>query len=238
MPSVKIVIVISPDGHGVTQGTTWGHRDGFPAMTRIRLGQHTTVEDFPGDWTTPHELIHTAFADMPDDQHWLEEGIATYVEPLARAQAGQMPVDEVWQGMVAGLPNGLPAAGDRGLNRTHTWGRTYWGGALFCLMADIEIRKQTHNTEGLQDALRGIVAAGATIDKEMPVETVLKLGDDATKTTVLQTLYSQWSTTPVPIDLPALWAKLGVRSAGGRTIFDDHAPLADLRLAITKRRSE
>ena len=55
---------------------------------------------------------------------------------------------------------------DRGLDRTRTWGRTYWGGALFCLMADVEIRKQTGNRVGLQDALRTILSAGGSIDKK------------------------------------------------------------------------
>jgi hypothetical protein len=53
-------------------------------------------------------------------------GIA-YVEPIARAQAGQLPVEEVWAGMVQGMPQGEPRPGDKGLERTHTWGRTYFG---------------------------------------------------------------------------------------------------------------
>ena len=58
--------------------------------------------------------------------------------------------------MVDGMPQGLPAAGDQGLDNTHIWGRTYRGGAMFCLLADIEIRKQTGNAKGLLDALRAI----------------------------------------------------------------------------------
>jgi len=34
-------------------------------------------------------------------------------------------------------------------------GPHYWGGALFCLQADLEVRKRTGNAKGLQDALRG-----------------------------------------------------------------------------------
>ena len=41
------------------------------------------------------------------------------------------------------MPKGLPQAGDQGLDNTGTWGREYWGGAMFCLLADIEIRKAT-----------------------------------------------------------------------------------------------
>ena len=27
-----------------------------------------------------------AFPSLPDDQHWMEEGLATYVEPIARVE--------------------------------------------------------------------------------------------------------------------------------------------------------
>jgi hypothetical protein len=231
--SARIRIVITPDRHGVLQGTTWGNVGGFPALSRIRLGQHTTEQEFYNDWKLTHELTHMALADQDDDQSWLEEGIASYVEPIARAQAGQMTPEQVWRGVVDGMPNGEPEVGDRGLNRTHSWGRTYWGGAMFCLVADVEIRKQTHNTRGLQDALRGIVEAGGTINTDWPVARVLSTGDKATGTTVLEDLYAKWSDAPVNVDLAAMWKELGIREEGGKISFDDGAPLAKVRLAIT-----
>src|SRR5262245_62277172 len=112
----------------------------------------------------------------------MEEGLATYVEPLARAQAGLLAPEVVWGDLVRGLPKGLPQAGDRGLDHTPTWGRTYWGGALFYLLAELEIRRRTDNRAGLQDALRGVVAAGGNISRSWPVEKVLTKGDAATGT--------------------------------------------------------
>ena len=41
------------------------------------------------------------------------------------------------------MPRGLPNRGEGGMDDTHTWARTYWGGALFCLQADVAIREQT-----------------------------------------------------------------------------------------------
>jgi hypothetical protein len=233
--SARVRIVVAPDRHGVMQGTTWGNVEGFPGLTRIRLGQHTTAQEFYSDWKLTHELTHMALADQDDQQAWLEEGIASYVEPIARGQAGQMTSEEVWRGMVDGMPNGEPEAGDQGLNRTHSWGRTYWGGALFCLVADVEIRKQTHNARGLQDALRGIVVAGGTIDTDWPVARVLSVGDKATGTTVLEDLYAKWSDAPVEVDLAKMWKELGIREEGGKILFDDAAPLAGVRKAITAR---
>jgi len=233
--SARIRIVVAPDRHGVMQGTTWGNVEGFPALTRIRLGQHTTEQEFYTDWKLTHELTHMALADQDDQQAWLEEGIASYVEPIARGQAGQMTPEEVWRGMVDGMPNGEPEAGDHGLNRTHSWGRTYWGGALFCMVADVEIRKQTHNARGLQDALRGVMEAGGTIDKDWPVARVLNVGDKATGTAVLEDLYAKWSNAPVDVDLAKMWQDLGIREQSGKILFDDGAPLAGVRKAITGR---
>ena len=183
-----------------------------------------------------HELVHMAFPSLPDDQHWMEEGLATYIEPIARVQAGELPANQVWSDMIKGMPKGEPAAGDKGLDHTHTWGRTYWGGALFCLVADINIRKQTHNRLGLQDALQAIVAAGGAIDHNWPLTKALEIGDKATGTTVLVGQYKQWSESPVQVDLPQLWKDLGVRAGQIGAQFNPGAPQANVREAITNRR--
>jgi hypothetical protein len=232
-PRTRILVIPVVGQHGVLQGTTWGNRSGFSAFLRLRIGQSTTREELASDWVITHELVHTALPSLPDDQHWLEEGIASYVEPIARVQAGQLSAAGIWADMMQGMPNGEPEPHDQGLDVTHTWGRTYWGGAMFCLMADVEIRKQTGNRRGLQDALRAIVAAGGSIDKEWPLSRVLGIGDQATGTHVLEQMYARWSVTPVPVDLPQLWTQLGVRSTPHGVTFDALAPLAAIRDSIT-----
>jgi hypothetical protein len=229
----RILILPVAEKHGVLQGTTWGSVDDFPAFLRLRLGQSTTREELANDWIITHELVHTALASLPDDQHWLEEGIASYVEPIARVQDGELSAKSVWGDMMQGMPNGEPRPSDRGLNHTHTWGRTYWGGAMFCLVADVEIRRQTSNRKGLQDALRAIVAGGGTIDKDWPVDRVLGLGDQATGTHVLAEMYKKWSEVPVSIDLALLWQELGIRDEHGTITFDPTAPMASVRATIS-----
>jgi hypothetical protein len=229
----KVRVVPVPGRHGVLQGTTWGNMGGNPGFTRMRLGEHTTQSELTDDWTMTHELSHMAFPGLPDDQHWMEEGLATYVEPIARVQAGQLSAKRIWQDMAEGMPKGEPGEGDQGLNRTHTWGRTYWGGALFCLMADVEIRKETKSRKGLQDALRAIVAAGGNIDENWPIERAFSIGDKATGTRVLTEMYAKWGSTPVEVDLPALWKELGVRQGAAGFELDSRAPLVSVREAIT-----
>ena len=235
VPRARVLIVPVAGQDGVMQGTTWGDMRGFPGFSRMRIGQHTTEAELTEDWTMTHELVHMAFPSLPDDQHWMEEGLATYIEPIARVQAGELQAKRVWQDMIEGMPKGEPATGDRGMDRTHTWGRTYWGGALFCLVADVEIRRQTRNRLGLRDALRAIVAAGGTIDRDWPLMHALEIGDKATGTTVLTTQYRAWSQSPSPVDLAKLWRDLGVKSGPDGAEFDPKAPLANIRDAIMTR---
>jgi len=218
---------------GVFHGTTFGGSGGF---TRISVGQATTEKQLDDDWMMTHEFIHMAFPDVSgesDEHHWMEEGMATYIEPIARAQIGRMTNERVWGDFARDMPQGLPQAGDRGLDRTPTWGRTYWGGAIFWLLADVQIREATHNRKGLQDAMRGILEAGGNITEDWTVERVVEVGDRATGTTVLADLYRQMKATAVHTDLDDLWRRLGVQVKNGGVTFDDHAPLAEIRNAIT-----
>ncbi|HTB96960.1 MAG TPA: hypothetical protein VK716_08110 [Terracidiphilus sp.] len=231
-----LVIPIEGRGGGDVGGTTWGDMRGWQGLTRLRIGEHMTADALKDDWTTTHELVHMAFPSMPDDQHWMEEGIATYVEPLSRVMTGELTSRKVWGDMFRDMHQGEPASGDEGMDRTHTWGRTYWGGALFCLSADVEIRKETGNRKGLRDALQAIVAAGGTIDHDWDLPKALAVGDSATGTHVLTNLYAAWKDKPVEVDLPKLWADLGVRAGADGVEFDDSAPLAKIREGIAARR--
>ncbi len=228
----RVLLIPVPARSGVLQGTTWGDSFGVPAFTRIRIGQHTTPADLAADWTTTHELVHMAFPSMPEQQHWMEEGIATYVEPIARVEIGELTAEQIWSDMVRDMPKGEPTPNDLGLDHTHAWGRTYWGGAMFCLVADVEIRRETHNRKGLRDALRAVVAAGGAIDHQWTLPQALEIGDRATGTHVLAKLYAAWKDSPAPVDLENLWKQLGIRSTATGIEFVADAPLAKVREAI------
>lgn len=228
------VLIEPAPGRGVLRGTSWGDVGGFPAFHRIVLGEQTTQQDLDDDWEMTHEFVHTAFPTMDDDHPWIEEGLATYIEPVARVQRGLLRPEKIWSDMMRDMPKGDPGSNDRGLDQTHTWGRTYWGGAQFCLLADVMIREQTHNRKGLQDALRAIVEADGTIDQDWPIEKAFETGDRATGTRVLTHLYDSMKDAPKPVDLDGLWRKLGVVRNGDSVRFDDHAPESDIRKAITR----
>lgn len=227
------LLIVPVTGSNVRGGTTWGYRG---AAIRIPLGRAADEADLARDWVMTHEMVHLALPDVGQSQAWLAEGFAVYVEPIARVQAGDLTEAEIWADMVRDMPKGLPRPGDRGLDGTASWGRIYWGGALFCLLADIEIRKRTGNRLGLQDAARGVLAAGGDHEVDWPVSKIFAAGDRAVGVTALGDLYERMRASPEAPDLPALWRDLGVVVKNGRVTFDDAAPLAAIRAAIVKRR--
>jgi hypothetical protein len=223
VPAARVRLV-AIEGRGVHGGRAYNEPD---LHLRLYVGVATSPDDFRADWVMVHEMLHLAIPDVPRAQLWFHEGVATYAEGVARGRAGlEAPLD-VWNEWRAGMPKGLPAEGDRGIDRTSTWGRTYWGGALFCLLADLRIRERSRLRLGLQDALQGVVAAGGSYAVAWPFARTLGVADAAIGQDTLAELHAAWADTPVRVDLPGLWAGLGVGD-----VFDDGAPRAALRRAI------
>jgi hypothetical protein len=225
---LSIAAVAGDEIHGNTRS-----RSGTTAVS-ISVGRRVSDADLSRHWVMAHEFVHLAFPEVPDAHHWIEEGLATYVEPIARAQMGQLSNEKLWRDMMKGLPQGQPEPGDRGLDHTHTWGRTYWGGAMFCLLAELDIRERSGNRMGLQQGLRGVLAKGGNMEMYWPLADALRAADAATGVATLMPLYERMRATPVPVDLDDLWRRLGLAQENGRIVFDDGAPLASVRKAITQ----
>ena len=230
VPLVHIEII-----HGVSGARAGGKAMPYdPPLLQLQVPPDATERMLlVNDWVLVHEMVHLAFPYMPRLRHnWIVEGLAVYVEPVARIMAGHMSEQQMWGEFVRMLPHGLPGAGDRGYDVTASWARTYWGGALFCLVSDVRIRRLTGNAKSLRDSLRAINAR-LDFSKTAPLASVLEIGDAATGTTVLMDAWKEMRTEPVSPDLPALWRELGVIHDAGITTFDDTAPLASIRQAIT-----
>jgi hypothetical protein len=225
---VMIRVEVAAGGRGVSGGRTFDGR-----LIRVRVASDVTKAILRADWIMTHEMFHLGFPDTGKQGNWIGEGLSTYMEPLARARAGQLGAGEVWGSMIDGFPKGLPAAGDQGLDNTPTWGRTYWGGALFWLLADIEIRKQSGNRKSLDDVLRAIAAEGGIGSATWPEATIFRRGDAAIGMPVLEKLHERLAAHSETTDLPALWQQLGVSRKGRVVVFDDKAPLAAIRRSLT-----
>lgn len=223
LPWTAVFLLPVNQSDGVLFGST---RGGGGAAITVLLGRSVSEDDITEDWILTHELIHTALPDLDRSHHWFEEGIPTYLEPLLRYREGRENAETFWADLRSKLPQGQPQAGDRGLDLTPTWGRTYWGGALFCFVADLRIREATGGKQTLLDALRAILPAGG-IATHGDLRDLLARGDAALAKPVLVPLYDAWAASPETVDLDALWKRLGVT----KEPFDEKAPEAALRRA-------
>ncbi len=228
-PVSRVDITINTGAHGdEIDGVT---NDG--RYIHLRLPKGETVADLNDDWVATHEMFHLAFPVMPDEQKWMNEGLSTYLEPIARARIGNLSQKETWGEFVVGLPQGKPYIEDRGLNFDQTRDRIYWGGCMYWLEADIQIRLQTQNQKSLVDALLAILAAGGDGSEIWQPDKVFDIGDRATGTKVLATLFHQYGELPGGVDLDDLWKQLGVEYRDQAITFHDDAPQASIRRSIT-----
>jgi hypothetical protein len=217
-PFGRAVVTVHDHDDDEIFGLADHHGEGSIALM---FGPESRV-DGDDDWVATHELLHLAFPFVGRKHAWMSEGMATYVEAVARVRAGQLDEVTMWRDFRRMMPKGQPIAGDEGLERTHVWGRVYWGGALFFLVADVELR--TRGNKGLEHALRALGPAPAS------VADVVRAADAATATTVFAELYAKYALRAEAVDLDKLFARLGA----GETL-DDHAELAHVRRAIATR---
>ncbi len=226
------LLVIAQDSDSVGHATTFGY-DG--SATRIHVGRSADRAAFARDWVLTHEMLHAALPDLPRRALWLQEGNATYVEPIARARAGYLSAQDVWRQSLAGMPKGEPGPGDGGMDGTKSWARLYWGGATFWLRAEIDIARESGGRHSLQDAMRAINRQSGGNSADWTPEQLMSAGDAATATDVLSRLYARFAGERVTTDMDAMFASLGVSDRDGLVMFDDAAPLAALRRNLTRR---
>jgi len=227
------VIVASGGPYAIGSAVTMGMGG---ASIFVVVGERAGKADLLRDWVMTHEMLHVAFPNMGSRQRWMEEGLSTYFEPLLRARRGRYEPQKMWAEFVRAMPQGLPRDGDQGLDHTFTWGRRYWGGAMFWLHVDVEIRRRTEGARSLDDVLRAIFMAGGNVALRWDVARLASVAESATGTTALREIYDDWSGKAIAPDLGALWSSLGVRSdKTERVTFDDSAPLAAIRRGLTHR---
>jgi hypothetical protein len=204
------------------------------ASIALLFGSDARPEGAREDWIVVHELFHLGTPSFVGEGHWLEEGLATYYEPILRERAGWMTEADLWKHFVEEMPRGLrKEASPLSLEERDDIDSTYWGGALYALLADVRIRQQTRGARSLDDALRAALAREGDATHATRVNAFLRTGDEATGTRVLSGLHVAFVQQGEAVDLAALWRSMGLEIAktGAVTLRDD-APLASVRKAI------
>ena len=205
---------------------------GSVPIVNVRLGTGVNANTLAEDWVAVHELIHVTFPLTP--KRWIGEGLATYAEPIARLRAGHLTPEKAWERIVVKMPLGNPRKGDRGLNHTSTWARTYWGGALFFFLADMLLH-EAGGEHDVSDFIRVINEAGGDGRDKWAPDRVFRVADKGLGMNgTLYALYDEHANNPVHTDLDVIFRSLGIVVRGGKVTLDDTAPRAELRRAMER----
>jgi hypothetical protein len=199
----------------------------------LLVGERASKRALYDEWMLVHELFHLGFPSFDKEGKWLDEGLATYFEPIIRARAGFISERQVWREFFQEMPYGLSSV-RAGLEKSKDFRGMYWGGAIVCLLADIEARRASLSKLGLEAGLHRVLEAGGDASRVWELSETVRLIDSAFSKPILADLSRAYGKLGASVDLPALFGKLGVRSAGNSVEFDDKAPLAAVRRAIVR----
>jgi hypothetical protein len=211
--------VVSPGGAGIA----------------LLLGESLRDDALFDDWILVHELFHLGVPSFAREGEWLDEGLATYYEPIIRARAGFRDAAWVWREFADDMGQGLPAVEDTGLDKSEGVA-LYWGGAIVALLADVAARQRSDGALGLEDGLRAVLEQGGDATVKWELDRFIDAVDARLGAPTLRPLAERHRFAGERVSLPELWRDLGMQLEGDALTFDDAAPLAPVRRAIITSR--
>jgi hypothetical protein len=140
---------------------------------------------------------------------------------------------ELWDEFLSSMPQGVDAFTRSGLEHATDFRGVYWGGAIACLVADVEARKR-RPSGGLEVGLRALREAGGNACEVWSLAEAMGAVDRALGAPTLAPIAARHAGRGSAFDLAALFADLGVtRDGQGKLALSNTAPLAAVRRAIT-----
>lgn len=204
----------------------------------VLTGEDSDGSKMHDDWILVHEMVHLGFPTFQNEGRWLDEGMATYYEPVLRTRIGWRDKTDLWRGLAREMQRGLANKGEPlALEKRTTLDGIYWGGALFVMMADVRIREATRGKLSLDDVVRGILSKGGDGEHVWTVAETMRAGDELSGTKVLSEMYQRYVIEGAQVDLEAELRALGVDRTGEGdvvTIHDDR-PRSWIRQKIVSK---
>lgn len=234
VPRAHVFVAPAPGLYDVDWGRTLPRAG--PSIV-VTVGEHADRSKLRRDWILAHEMFHMGVPSFDQDGRWLDEGLATYYEPIMRARAGLLSERALWADLAEGLRKGTLS--DRPLVDAESADQVYWGGAVFVLAVDVAIRRRTGGRRSLDDGLRAVLEQGGDATQLWTVARFVEVVDEAVGMPVLaehlelarRTDGAPWSDAEA---LRRLLGDLGVeRTREGGARLSPGATLSSMRKAIS-----
>ena len=226
-----LALVPVPGRRGILRGKVLP--ESSPGIALL-IGERATIGNLYADWILTHELFHLGFPSFVGEGKWLDEGMATYFEPLIRARQGWLSEQELWAEFYTHMPKGLRVLEQDGLETPRSVGAMYWAGATLCLLADIEAHQRSDGRRTLQHAVRALLRAQGDATRVWRLADAISTMDRVLGEPIIARLSARHTKSGAPVSLHRVFQELGViRTATGFQL-DDTTPLAHVRRAITR----
>jgi hypothetical protein len=237
----QVVVIPAPAS---TEPVRFGMMNrGGGASAAMRLPVNAEIDALQHDWVALHEFCHLLHPFVAHEDAWLPEGLATYFQEVLRARAGMQPEATAWRRLLDGarLGRGVEGSlaqesagmfGPRGYGTSASFRTVYWGGAAFALIADVEVRRQTHGRLSLEAVLRELSGYFRSQPRAFSAAEVMERMDAVVGQPLFLPLMKRWVEAPELPQLDALYAQLGVRVESDGVRFADDAQDAWIRSAI------
>lgn len=186
-----MVLLLEGEDHGPVP---WGqvNRAGDSGVFFI-VNPQEPQDELIEDWTAAHEFSHLL---LPSTDRWLSEGFASYYQNISRARTKLIDEQSMWENLIAGLLRGEKASKKKGANNIGSKKdikrmQTYWGGAAFALMTDVELQEQTKGGFSLSKSIKEFAQCCLQTGRDWDDQEILERLDKISKTTVFTDLYWQ-----------------------------------------------
>lgn len=232
-PRLHVAVVpVGPSFRPVAFGLV--RRGGGPSVMLL-VHENAGNRELVRDWTATHEFTHLGLPRMYSEDRWIAEGFATYYQEVLRARSGLITPEEAWGALARGFERGRYRGTRRPLWEDslgfRSVGRIYWAGTAYMLDADIRLRQ---NGTSLDRAIEAFQARWQHTKTAWHGRRVTRALDVVLGEDVAADLAEEYGSMRRYPDTDALLARLGVSlGPDGNAVFDDTAPLAEMRRAIT-----
>ena len=199
-----------------------------------RWARRPDAQALSDDWVLPHEMAHLAVPSVARRHHWIEEGLAVYMQPIARARSGELTPEQVWREFAMGMPQGCPVAGRPGARRRVGLGPDVLGRGDVLPPGGPRDAPPHGQPPGPRGRDAGRPGRGRERRRTSGTSTACSRQPTASSgAPVLVPMHDEMGRGAWVVDLPRLFRDLGVVLDGNRVKLLDDAPLAAMRRAIT-----
>ena len=239
-PSTQVVVIPvggnrSNDWSAVPFGRVI--RDGGETI-ELQVDQSQPLEVLLTDWTATHEFSHLMLPYIEPKHRWIAEGFAQYYQNVLLSRSGAYEQLYAWQKIYDGYERGRQSRPELSPNEASIGGasgglmKVYWSGAAIALMADVQLREQSHGTESLDDILDRLQACCLPSNRVWSGPELFEQLDELASTPVFMPLYKRFADTAGFPDMSGVFDRLGLTVSDGQVHIKRGAELHAIRDAI------